>query len=567
MADDNAKELQRREEKLFNAKQNLDLLNQELALNFYPVRADFTGEQPLGSEFASMLFDSEPLRCLRDLAASRASMLRPRGQEWIKAAHPDDKINELPAVSRWLDMINARARTLLYKANSGFVRASKEADHDVVTFGWSVQTVESEIDPRGKRIPMFRCWHPRDCAWLDDANGVRQDVMFRRFKASARHIRSTFKEADLDSSITQAIEQNEGDKEFQLCHVMLPWDEYEFYKKPGGPQTPWVSVYYDSTNKKLLRERPSQRFRYVVEKWATLSGSQYAYSPATMTALPDARGMQTMAMVLLEAGEKSLDPPMKATQNAVKGAINTYAAGVTWVDKEYDEKNGPAIEPLLPGNINPAIGIDLINRTTFSLRDIFYLTKLTLPAYGKTATETMQLVQEYVRANIPLFEPWEAGIEMEMDEAYAVFMEMGEFGPPGTWPRELEGEDLEWKMSNPLQDAIERNRTNQATAALGLMAGAGNVNPDAPGARRIDIDQMVEDAVRGTGAPADWIKDEERQAAEAQEREMQGDIVGALQGAGAAAGVVNQGLDAAAKLQQLSQPANDAGAAAAYGAD
>ena len=48
---------------------------------------------------------------------------------------------------------------------------------------------------------------------------------------------------------------------------------------------------------------------YVIPRWQTISGSQYAVSPAAVCALPDARLLQSMALILLEAGESRLTRP------------------------------------------------------------------------------------------------------------------------------------------------------------------------------------------------------------------------------------------------------------------
>jgi hypothetical protein len=558
--DDNAKELCRREEKAFGNKANLDALHQELALNFYPERADFTTERSLGEEFAIDIMDSEPLRCRRDLGNARASMLRPRGNEWFKAKLADDALNEQPHIARALEQINKRARAAMYRARSGFVNAAKIADQDVVTFGGAIMTAEAARNRDGSQRLKVGVWHPRDCAYYDDEDGIGQDLMYRRFKASARHIKKVYPEANLSDPIKQALDKD-PDKQFRLCHTMMRAEEYDYYKKPSGPKTEWVSIYYDSESKRILRERPSARFRYIVDKWGQLPDTQYPYSPAAITALPDARGIQIMAMVLLEAGEKSLDPPLKAAQNALKGDINSGAAGITWVDKNYDERTGPSIEPLFPDGFKPGIGIDLINRTTMALRDTWYLTKLTLPQQAKTAYETAQLVEEFIRANIPLFEPWEAGIERLLDEIFAVLIEIGEFGALSDLPPEFSGRELEFAFSNPLQDAIERNKVNQFQTALGLAAGVREIDQGA--LHGVDWSKGLTDAVRGAGAPADWLVDEDAANAKRQADGQVGDIVGAINTAGQAAEVANTGLEAAQKLRDLTQPAADG--TAAYG--
>src|SRR6266550_1432251 len=206
--DDNAKELAKREERLFKKKANLDALNQELAYNFYPWRADFTVERCLGEEYAQDLFDSAPVLSRRDLANARASMLRPRGQQWFKATILNRELAEQADIARHLDWVNARARSVLYQRRSGFVRAMKEADNDLVTFGNAVHSCEAARDEEGEVRPIFRTWHLRDCVWLDDPTGITQDFLARRFKCSARHIKAEFPNANLHSEITTALKDD-----------------------------------------------------------------------------------------------------------------------------------------------------------------------------------------------------------------------------------------------------------------------------------------------------------------------------------------------------------------------
>lgn len=560
--DENAKELERRESKLFGKKAGFDALNQEIALNFRPQRADFTNDRALGEEFAIDLFDSEPIRCCRELGDARAAMLRPGGREWFRAALRNRKLNDDPQVKQVLDAANQIARDAIYDPEAGFVSAEKEADHDVVTFGNSVKSVEPRVTREGRRILLERAWHLRDCAWLDDETGVRQDFMARRFKASARHIRKLWPKAQLHQDITAAVDKDQ-DKEFKLCHVMMRAEEYDYAKKPKGLRArrqPWVSIYYDSTNRMLLAEEPSARFTYVIDRWERLSGSQYGYSPATMAALPDGRGIQTMARVLLEAGEKDLDPPLKAVRKGITNEINTGAAQITWIDGSgYDERAmGPAIEPMFPNGFKPGIGIDLINRTTLALRDLFYLTKLTLPTQAKTAYETAQLVEEFIRANIPLFEPWEAGIAMLLEEIFSILVGMDPMRQ--FMPRLLGDQELIFTFQNPLQDAIEKNRVNQFQTLLGLTAGAVQLDPNA--AHAVDLVTGLQDAVRGNGSPATWTPDmDEVVKPKIAGAQQVGNVVAGMNAAGQAADIANTGLDAAAKLQAVHQAANDGGGA------
>lgn len=564
MADENARELAEREARAFGRKENLDALNQELALNFYAARADFTSDRCLGEEYAVDQYDSEPERCRRDLADARSSMLRPSGQEWVRAETRDKNLNERPDVARVLDFINERLRYYLEAPEFGFGRAEKEADNDLVTFGNAVKSVESIVDRNGVRRLVVKSWHLRDTAWYDDETGTRQDVMFRRFKASARHIEKLFPRATLSDEIIRALDSKRGnpDQEFNLCHTVMPADEYDWYKKPRGrKKQPWASVYYDSDHKMLLQETPSERFRYVVDRWMTISGSQYGYSPAAMVSLPDGRGMQAMARMLLEASELSLIPPLKATKGAVLGDIDLAGAGITWIDRDYDERQGPAISPLLPDNRQVPIGIDMIARTTLALRDNWYLSKLRLPTRDKTAYETSALLEQYIRENLPLFGPWQDGISLMIDEIFgalfSVEMRDKAFGSMAGWPPELfEGRELISVFKNPVRNAIERNRANQGQQVLEFAAAVEQIKPGTAQAVW-NIETIARDVTRGEGAPADWLNDERMAADTADANAQAADILGALNMAEQAAGVVKTGADAAVTLQELNSTAAD----------
>jgi hypothetical protein len=137
------------------------------------------------------------------------------------------------------------------------------------------------------------------------------------------------------------LEKNPFDT-IECYHMMVDADSYDV-KAMGRP---YVSVYYDAKHDTVLEELPVWSKQYVIPRWQTVSGSQYAFSPATVAALPDARLLQAMTYTLLEAGEKLTNPPMVATENAVRSDVAIYAGGITWVDMEYDERLGDALRPL-----------------------------------------------------------------------------------------------------------------------------------------------------------------------------------------------------------------------------
>ena len=135
---------------------------------------------------------------------------------------------------------------------------------------------------------------------------------------------------------------------------------------------PWVSIYVCPQSRKILQEGGYYEFPYIVRPWEMNDYSAYAYSPAAMLGLCDARLLQSQAAVILDAGERVVNPPLVATQEAVLGGVNNYAGSITWLDPEYDERLGQALRPLeTVGNMN--IGLEMKVDTREVLAAVWYI--------------------------------------------------------------------------------------------------------------------------------------------------------------------------------------------------
>jgi hypothetical protein len=549
MSDNNGKELCKRFDKMFSKREPLSSLWQELAMQFYPERADFTSEITLGDEFASHLFDSSPVLARRDLGNAFSSMLRPRGQPWFRCTVTDDDIVEKPGVKKWLENSTNIMRRALYERGANFVRATKQGDHDYAAFGQCVLSVEENGKKDGL---LFRDWHIRDCVWAESHEGTI-DTLYRRMKLSARQIEQKFPKATLHQSIKDALEKD-PDQEFTVAHVMLPSADYE----NGKEKKPYTSIYFDTLNNLVLREGGSDTFRYIIPRWQMLGSSVYAASPAAMTALADSRMVQSIARILIEAGEKSVDPPMVAVEEAIRGEINLYSGGVTWVDRAYDEKKGGlALRPVELGN-NVMVGAQLLDRVRSSLADAWYLSKLRMPrSGGKTAYETSQLVEEFIRESIPLFEPMETEYNLPiLDAAFDVLWRNQGFGPMKDTPKELSGREVTFAFANPLQDAIEKNKVMQFQTTMAIIGGASQIDPAAQ--HEVDISKAARDAVKGSGAPLTWLSDAGAVDAKVAESAKQAGLEKAEQTAGVGAEALQHAAAAALSLSKANDIATPA---------
>ena len=525
-------------DQLFQNRSTLMLLWQDIAENFYPERADFTVKREIGDDYAGNLTTSYPLLVRRELGDSISSMLRPRGQEWFSISIDDDERLDNSG-KEWLQWATGVQKRAMYDRLSQFVRATKEGDHDFAAFGQPVLTVE--IDWKTTSL-LFRCWHLRDVAWCEKYNGTIGDI-HRNWCPDVRTLHAIFGADKLHANVTKQLDKTPYNT-IKCRHIVIPADQYEGDKKY---RTPYVSIYIDIENNHLISEVASWSQIYCIPRWQTVSGSQYAYSPAAVAGLPDARLLQAMTLTLLEAGEMAVRPPLIATKEALRSDIAVYAGGITWVDAQYDERLGEVLRPITQDKSVLPFGLEVSEEKKQMLQQAFYLNKLSLPPADRemTAYETSQRIQEYIRNALPLFEPMETEYNGALCEmTFDSLMRVGAFGPVEEFPRSLRGEDVRFKFESPLHQAIERQKGQKFLEAKGLLREAAEIDPAA--VATVDARVALRDALSGIGIDAKWMRSEEKVEAQAQKMQQQQEAQQAMD-------MATQGADMAATAGKAEQ--------------
>ena len=535
----NIKQLYETIEKLFKDRGTLVSVWQDLAEHFYPERADFTVRRTMGDDFAEDLTTSFPVRCRRDLGDQFGAMLRPRDKAWFHMKTMDEDIKDNDA-KRWLEWAEKLQRKAMYDRASKFTRAVKEGDHDFATFGQTVISVRLNRYANGL---LYRCWHLRDVVWMENEEGDL-GLIARKWKPYRRDLVAMFGDKCHTNITTKS--DSEPYEEVNCYHIIVEADMYD----QASNGKPYFSIYYDIANEHIMEVVPVFNKEYVIPRWQTVSGSQYAYSPASIVALPDARQLQSMTYTLLEAGEKATNPPLIATHDVVRSDIAIYAGGTTWVDPEYDERLGDALRPIQQDLRGLPIGIDMMRDCRELLTEVFYLNKLSLPERGgpeMTAYETGQRVQEYIRGAIPIFEPMEMDYNGQICETtFDVLQHAGGFGSPLNMPESLQGADIQFHFESPLHDAIEAMSGQKFLEMKELIAQAVEMDPGA--ANLPDTRTALREALEGIGVPAKWINSDivvqEQEDAQLEQAETQQALDMAEQGAGVAKdlGVDMEGL-------------------------
>lgn len=518
-----------------------------MAEQFYPERADFTSIRSIGTEFASHLMTGQPVLARRDLANSLSSMLRPRGQAWFHPRTQNERVNKDATARFWLDWAGDQMRKVMYDNHSGFVRATKEGDNDFATFGQGVLTLELNQDLDGLH---YRCHHLRDVAWAENEH-LEVDTVHHKMKLAARNIKRKFPKT-CPTKITDQIAKQPL-LEHEIRRIVLPSDEYDLTWKGGRNRPKFVSIYLSCEHDTILEEVHVRENPYIIPRWQTVSGSQYAYSPATVIAISDARMLQQMTLTLLEAGQKAVDPPLIAKGELINGGVNTFPGGITWVDPDYDERTGEALRQLGIGDRNNfGWANDREAKIVELIKEAFYLNMISLPDVGgekMTAYETQKRVEEYIRRALPLFEPMEVEYNGALcDRTFELLLRYNVFGSMKDLPQALRGQDIRFVFESPIQAAANRQNSQAFAEAANLLGLAAGIDPTVR--YSFSTDQAFRDAVEGTGAPANWLVPKEvADQAKQDEAEQQA----AMQELQAGVGMMGQGAEVAAKIGDAAQ--------------
>jgi len=491
----NPKELVERGITLFNVRKAITTLWQEISEHFYPQRADFTLTRYIGEEFAEQLFSSYPLLVHRDLSNAFAAMLRPRRKDWFEVSVEDEESLSKGA-KEWLQWATKRQKRAMYDRRTQFIRATSEGDADFSAFGQCCLSRETNWSAEQPHL-LYRCWHLRDVAWDEMASGAIGEI-YIKWKPTLKQLQEQFGEDALHSSMKNKS-HTENLAKWPCLRASISTDVYEGQNGQGRGY-PWVLVYMDTTNFHIIHESGTFSHGLTLPRWQTVSGSQYAYSPATVAGLPDARLLQAMTLTLLEAGEISVRPPMIATQDAIRSDIQLYSGGITWADVEYDERKGDVLRPINQDRRGLPMGFEQHERQMAMLAEAFYINKLTLPPPegDMTAFEVGQRVEEYVRAALPLFEPMEHEYNGQLcEDTFDALLRAGHFGAPQDVPKELQGRDVHFKFVSPLHEAIERKNASEFLESADLIDRAVLLDPSTR--HVMDFSSSLRSALEGVG--------------------------------------------------------------------
>lgn len=495
---------------LFAKKRPWDTLCQEIANNFYPLRSDFTTNFTLGDSFAIDVMDGYAVQARETLGNSIDAMLR-QG-DWYKVGTGDTDRDQRDENAQALAYATRKLNGIVTDKRSNWSIMVKDCDHDWVAFGSPVASVEASAD---RRYIQFKSWHPKTCAWaLNEAGAV--DTNHRKMMMQCRHIKKRLESKSWNGTMSNAIRmacEKEPHREFEVRHILMPIDEV-YGSDPAMLRKfrhGFLSLYLDVEGEEILHEAGAPMFNYVMPRWRALSGFAQGFSPAAINSLPDGRMLQSLARLILEQGEKAIDPPMVGSGSIFTRDINLYAGGFTSVDLPEGDQLQHHMTTIDTGQGLP-LGLQLKQDVRNLLAEAWLLNKLFLPsAREMTAYESSVRTEEFRRAALPFFTPIQSEYHSPiLGTAFDLGIHM-KIIDVTQFPPDLHGQDISFQYVSPLEAAEGQAVVDAFQKSITIIASGATVDNQIGNV--FDPRKMTIDAVRGAGGKPDWIKSDKEQAA------------------------------------------------------
>jgi len=275
-----------------------------------------------------------------------------------------------------------------------------------------------------------------------------------------------------------------------------------------------------------------------VPRWETAPGEVYGRSPGMM-ALPDAKTLQAMGKTLLVAGQKAVDPPVWAYNDAVISAIRTFPGGMISLDASAMQGISGAPIGVLDMGKNMPLGLDMQQAVRQQVEAAFFKNVFGLPIEGRqmTATEILERKEEFTRTIGPVFGRLESDyIGHTVERVFGIMYRAGQFPPfPDIGDVEV---NLQFEYMSPIQKARQQTELASLGRAFEILAPLMEIDPSV--ADNIDADQIVRDLPEAGGIPQRWLRSKDEVEARREQRAQQQEAQFAAEAAKPVAGALKE---------------------------
>jgi hypothetical protein len=449
---------------------------QEIAELISPRKIDFVGMRTAGEKQMHRVYDPTGIHANEMLGAGLHGMATNPATKWFSLRmvgggewqDPSGKvwdINEMPEVQKYLADTEQMMWERLYQPGTNFTTALHEFYLDLGAFGNAI-LFAGQRDDGGL---MFEARSLAECVFVENAHG-RIDTVYR---CSEYTVRQMMQMAESDGwNVSEAVKDKfraeKYDDKVKVIHCVQPRSE-RAYNKKNTTNMPFASIYFEHEECHLLEESGFPEFPYLVARFSKYSSEVYGRGPG-MTALPDVKMLQAMAVTKIKLLQKAADPPMWIKAGGEIGQTRTIPGGLNyWRGNPHEDV---MLQPVsLEGLQAITAEMDMIRQ---SILRTFYadIMRMTDRA-DMTATEVVHRTAEQMR----LFGPLVGRLESEalgplVERVFGILSRMGVLPPA---PEAIQEREFTVEYVSPIATA---QKQQQAHGIMQVMQLIGMFGPD-----------------------------------------------------------------------------------------
>ena len=526
----NAQMIANQFDKLKTQRQNWESHWQEIADYVLPRRADVNKSRSQGDKRTEFIYDGTALHAAELLSSSLHGMLTNAATPWFSMRFKNEGLAQDEESREWLEACTQSMYIALDRSN--FQQEIHELYTDLVTFGTSCMMIEED----DQKFLRFSTRHIKEIYVAENDKGV-VDTVHREFKITARAAYQRFGD-NLTKRLIEIAKENPYD-EITLHHCVKPNDKQNPYKM-DNMSMPFVSIYYDHEDKKIISTSGFNEFPFVVPRWLKSSSEIYGRSPS-MTALADVKMINKMSETTIKAAQKMVDPPLLVPDDSFVLPVRTQPGGLNY----YRSGTRDRIEPLNIG-ANTPVGLNIEDQRRQAIRQAYFVDQLLMSQDVRmTATEVMQRNEEKMRLLAPVLGRLQAEmLQPLITRSFNIMLRKGLLPTP---PVSLQGSTIDIEYVSPL---ARSQRTGDVQAILRSLEIITPLAQMLPVMDYLDADKLVKHITDVLGVPRKVLRSDQEvaeireQQAEAQAQQAELDRASQMAEAGGKAAPLLKELNA-----------------------
>jgi hypothetical protein len=451
-----------------------------------------------GQRNDDVIYDGTPAEYAQKCAAGMWAAISSPSRPWMRRKMRNKQMNEATEARQWLDEVTEIDYDTMQSSN--FYQAMFTVYLHLVVIGTACMIIDQDYEDTINCTTLNVGEY-----WLGVNGKGKVDTVFRELKYMASQLKDKFGEDSLPQKVKDSItDNNPMGNEYTVVHVIEPDS-----RKVAPFKKPWVSAYYlEAENEdKFLQVRGYNRKPFAAPRWFTLSGETYGKMNPGRNMIGNCKQLQTMVYDFHEALQKVINPPLQGPSDtlgtnqisAIPGAYNPI--DVTGPDN--------TIKPLFAVNPDLASMWQSIQDKKEQIASGFYIDLFMAVSMrmdkDMTAEEVRSIAGERMLALGPGLDNMHTELLNEViNIIFDYSFDTGLYPEP---PEEIQGQETNVDYTSVLAQAqkmVDLSRIDQVLAYAERIAALTGQAP-----RKVNYDQILDEAGEMSGAPAGILYDDE----------------------------------------------------------